>query len=67
MARKEKNRQAASRSRKRKQDRLDELDVKMRQQTQEIETLKFELTDALEKLRRVDGGAPGCEDDVDQI
>lgn len=58
VARKEKNRQAAARSRKRKQSKLGELETIMAQQAQEIETLKGALAKALDALRKYEGQEP---------
>mmetsp|Transcript_15537 Transcript_15537/g.40270 ORF Transcript_15537/g.40270 Transcript_15537/m.40270 type:complete len:193 (+) Transcript_15537:285-863(+) len=54
LARKEKNRQAAARSRKRKQTRMQELEAALTSNAHEIESLKATLADALDKIRRIE-------------
>eukprot|EP00037_Helgoeca_nana_P017608 m.166819 g.166819 ORF g.166819 m.166819 type:complete len:242 (+) comp24065_c0_seq1:136-861(+) len=55
--RKEKNRQAAQRSRKRKQDHIDDLESTVQRQSMEIESLRTELVAAKSRLNRHHVGA----------
>eukprot|EP00038_Savillea_parva_P008402 m.176716 g.176716 ORF g.176716 m.176716 type:complete len:186 (-) comp14223_c0_seq1:243-800(-) len=54
--RKEKNRQAAQRSRKRKQDHMDDLEATVKRQSLEIESLRAELAAANNRLMRLRAG-----------
>mmetsp|Transcript_16673 Transcript_16673/g.49031 ORF Transcript_16673/g.49031 Transcript_16673/m.49031 type:complete len:232 (-) Transcript_16673:395-1090(-) len=56
--RKEKNRQAAQRSRKRKQDHIEGLEVTVKRQVLEIESLRAELVVAAKKLQRLQHDHP---------